>query len=250
MRLLKLAVATVGAAIAGFVCAFSLPLGGKLQRSTTTYVPFTARMVEEEFPSASAVQPGLVQNITFARRSNGSEVKSITEPSPDNLQVGQLVSILDVSASTQITLEPFTKSIMTFFLSQKALDRAIDSNKCPTDLNDLNEHSKILGYDVVRHREKWDVLATDDEWIAPDLACFSLKKIFAASWGAWNRTTVVSLTEGEPPTSMFDIPAGYVERSPSGLETAWSGIFRGSQFLPDSSIRNMDQTYYRGRNGR
>lgn len=249
---LRFVVVTILVALYGFLTAF----GEKAQQSDATYVAFTAHIVEEMFASGAAVQPVDVHDITFARRSDGSEVTSTSVHSPDKLQVGQSVGILDVHSSKEISLEPFTKSSMTFYLSPKQLNQTLDSRHCPANVDELGEHSKILDYDVVRHRFKWDdgsgsdpESPTDDEWIAPYLACFTLKEIFAVSWGAWNRSTVVSLTEGEPPTSMFDIPDGYVERSPSEMAAKWTDTFPGSKYVPDSSIRNMDQQYYRQRSG-
>jgi hypothetical protein len=244
---LRFALVTILVALCGFITAF----GEKTQLSDATYVAFTAHIVEENFASGAALQPVDVHDITFARRSDGSEVTSTSVHSPDKLQVDRIVDILDVNSSKQIALEPFTKSSMTFYLSPKELNQTLDSRHCPANVDELGEHSKILDYDVVRDRDRWgsDSKSTDDEWLAPSLACFTLKEIFAVSWGGWNRRTVVSLTEGEPPSSMFDIPPEYVERSPSEMVVKWSDTFPGSKYLPDSSIRNMDQQYYRQRPG-
>jgi len=239
--------------VTGFaaVCGFLLAVSGKAQLSGATYVPFTAHMVEEHFTDASAAQPTEVTDITYGRRSSGSEVSFTSFHGPDG-QIGQLVYILDVSSSKEIQLEPFTKSSMTFYLSPKDLNQRLDSRGCSANTDEMGEHSKLLGYDVVRYREKEGSsyrYTTQDAWVAPYLACFALKQIDATNFGPWNRTTVLSIIEGEPPSSMFDIPPEYVERSPSQLNTAWGAIFHGSQFWSDGALANVEQHYYRQRPG-
>ena len=237
------------------LCGVFTATGENARQATATYVPFAAQIVEESFGDSAAVKPVTVQNIIYGRQSNGSEASLTSVHSPDNQQTAQLVYILDVNSGKEIQLEPFTKSSMTFYLSKEQLTQTLDSRHCPTNVNALTEHSKILNYDVVRYRDNSGSSAEsptddmDDEWIAPRLACFVLKEIFTESSGPWNRRTVVSLTEGEPPSSMFNIPPEYVERSPREMAAKWSDTFPGSKFLPDSSIRNMDQRYYRERPG-
>jgi hypothetical protein len=237
------------------LCAVFAARGGNAQPAAATYVPFAVQIVEESFGNSAAVKPVTVQNIVYGRQSNGSEASFTSVHSPDNQQTAELVYILDVNSRKEIQLEPFTKSSMTFYLSEQQLTQSLDSRHSPTNVDALIEHSKILNYDVVRYRDNSGSSAespiddVDDEWIAPRLACFVLKEIFTVGGGQWNRRTVVSLTEGEPPSSMFNVPREYVERSPSEMASKWSDTFSGAKFLPDSSIRNMDQRYYRQRPG-
>jgi hypothetical protein len=237
------------------LCAVFAASGGNAQPAAAMYVPFTAQIVEESFGNSAAVKPATVQNIVYGRQSNGSEASFTSVHSPDNQQTAELVYILDVNSRKEIQLEPFTKSSMTFYLSEEQLTQSLDSRHCPTNFDALTEHSKILNYDVVRYRDNSGSSAEsptddiDDEWIAPRLACFVLKDIFTVSSGPWNRRTVVSLTEGEPASSMFSIPSEYVERSPSEINTAWRTIFPGTEFLPDASVRTVEQRYYRERRG-
>jgi len=144
-------------------------------------------------------------------------------------------------------LESFTHTIMTYHLSDAEVESNLNSKSCPSDINELNEHSKMFGLDVVRRREKTDFdntggFAISDDWMAPDLACFTLKELYSVSDGPWNRTTVISLVTGEPPSSMFDIPANYVERRPRELSDIWKTSF-GAPFLPDSSLNAYEKRY-------
>jgi hypothetical protein len=133
---------------------------------------------------------------------------------------------------------------MTFYLSPKHLQDALSVDKCPENLHELCEHSQLLDYDVVRYKSEWDSKDPDldDEWIAPELACFAMKDIFTAGDGPWNRKTVVSLKEGEPSSSLFEIPPDFVERSPDQLNALWKSTF-GAPFLPDNALANLQSQY-------
>lgn len=216
---------------------------GKAQSPQNTFTPFTAHVVEELFGSAATEPPTSVQYITVERKSDGSEATSTTIDSPEPGTVGD---ILDVASLEHITLDSLTRSTMKFYLSAKELQDELDRRHCPDDFSAAEEHSSILGYDVVRYharygsQRRWE---THDEWMAPELACFVLKGIFRTSRGAWNRTTVLSVTKGEPSSSMFTLPFSYVERSPVQLEKVYAAKYAGALWLPENSLQNLERNY-------
>jgi hypothetical protein len=220
------------------------------QLSGGRYVPFTAHVVEELFDGITT-SPADVNEITIGRKSDGSEVTMTTNHSSDT-QDDLLISILDVPGSKLISLFPRTKSSMTIYLSPDGLKDALSIDKCPENLSELDDHSNLSGYDVVKYQENdgpGDRYTTSDEWIAPKLACFvmdDVSEVHSDSWSAWNRKMVTSLTEGEPAISMFEVPTGFVERSPRELNALWKSTF-GIAFMPDSSIENLERQYRQGR---
>src|SRR5882672_5874797 len=58
-------------------------------------------------------------------------------------------------------------------------------------------------------------------WVAPSLGCYALKRSYDVSESGQKggRTTseVVSITFGDPPAELFEVPANYTERKPSEL---------------------------------
>jgi hypothetical protein len=230
------------------LAAFLLSPSSKPQLVAAAYVPFTAHLVEDHFANAAASASASIQYITVERKADGSEATLIAVNSPD-MQTGSLDDILDVPSHTHVTVESFTKSTMTFYLSGSQLNNELARRHCPADVNALTQHSTILGYDIVRYhvqygpyppRTRYD---TDDKWMALAFACFALKEISGASSGAWNRTTVVSLTEDEPAASLFAVPAGYIERTPAQLAAKWARMFPGSDWMPADSLQRLQRNY-------
>jgi hypothetical protein len=226
MRTLNSTVSIVAVAIVAGLCGLQMTYGRATKQVDTGFVPFTARIVEKHFSDLDAKQPAGVNYITVGRQRNGSESISTSVHSPDGSSVGQVGYILDVNSRKEITLESFTKSAMTLNLSATELDSRLDSRRCP-DFDELSEHSYMLSYDVVRVKSL-DSSNTEDEWLAPYLSCFALKEVFITSGGSWNEKTVLSVTEGEPPSSKFDIPSGLCRAKPEpsrfSLECDVSGL--------------------------
>jgi hypothetical protein len=239
--------APVAVTFLGMMVGSALSQSGRAQLRGHQFLPFTAKIDEEHFERSRATVPGSVTHITWQRTSDGSEVSFTSVTSPDEQRRGQLVEGFIVASKTQYVLEPFTHSIMTYHLSGTEVEGILNSKRCPSDINELKEHSEMFGLDVVRRREKADFTNTGgfditDDWMAPDLACFTLREIYSVSDGPWNRRTVISLVRGEPPSSMFDIPANYVERSPSELSHIWKTLF-GAPFLRDGSLNAYEKRY-------
>lgn len=230
-------------AVGAIASAATLLLVSNARPPQSTFIPFTAHVVEEDFASGAAKVPASVSYIIVERRSDGSEATSRTIDSPEPGTVGD---ILDVASLKHIDLDSLTHSAMTFYLSAREFQQELDRRHCPDDFGAASEHSAILGYDVARYRtrygsqRRYDI---DDEWIAPELACFALKRTLTTSYGAWNRTTVLSIVKGEPSSSMFVIPSDYIERSPVQLETVYAAKYSGVAWLPPNALQNLGRNY-------
>lgn len=223
---------------------------GKSQSAEANFTPFTAHAVKKYFGAATATLPAATSQITFGRKSDGSQARFITVPSPVGGKVGQIGNIFDVGALAERDLEPFIRSVSTYYLSHAEVTQRLESEACPGDIDSLTEHAMILGYEVVELKEKHDFHAGDyvtvEKWVAPDLACFALSRIERLSSGPWNEETVTSLTIGEPPESMFEVPSGYVERSPGEAAAAYAAEF-GHSLVSGVVASAADTRYYNHR---
>src|SRR5580693_8166171 len=243
MRTIKGVASLILVALVAVACGFLLAFGRTTQALSESFVPFTAHLVEKHCATLNASQP-VTNEISVGRRRDGSEVEITSVHSPDKSQIGLLVYILDVKSSREIQLEPFTKSIMTFYLSPSELAERLGSKRCPGSITQLTEHSKMLNYDVVRGKDEYKK-STADKWLAPYLSCFTLKEVYSTTDGAWNEKTAVSLTEGEPQASMFEIPSDYIERSPSQIADVWTVVFPSSIWMSDQAATSFDKNYFR-----
>jgi hypothetical protein len=241
-----LTVATVVAALAG---SFLIVRGAKPQGARSSRRAFIAHGTERHFASKGDTGPVKVTHITFARMGDGSWVEAATIESPQG-GAGELISFVDVASARNVDLEPFTKSSMTFYLTPSELQHEVDrAESCPSAISAAPaEHERILGYEVVKLTEEDRAPNNGKEvteaWVAPELNCYVLRKSASLSDGPHNEIEVTDLTEGEPPPAMFDVPAEYVERSPSQLSAEWAARF-GQPFLGrESTVQRLDERYY------
>lgn len=216
-----------------------------------SFVPFTAQFAKKNFGVSE------VNYVTLARKSDGSEASYTTVSSPDGRQTGQVAEIRHASSGMVVDLEPFTMSAGTeYFPPRNVLPKG-----CPADISKYARGPAILGYATVLVRETEEiqgtptspgagVRATDDRWLAPALGCLALRERYAWGSGPGNLTTAVSITRGEPPASLFRVPAGYVERSPAQTAALWEAKFPGHQFAPPATVAQWDRRYYARRSPR
>ncbi|MGH9747459.1 MAG: hypothetical protein ACRD59_15295 [Candidatus Acidiferrales bacterium] len=244
MKTIKGVASIIIVALLAAACGFLLAFGRTTQTSSESFVPFTAHLVEKHYATLNALQPAATNEISVGRRRDGSEVEIISVHSPNKGQIGSLVYILDVASSREIQLEPFTKSIMTFYLSPSELAARLSSKRCSGNVAQSTDRSKMMNYDVVISKNEYRK-GTADKWLAPYLSCFTLKEVYSSADGAWNEKIADSLTEGEPQASMFEIPSDYIERSPSQIADAWTVVFPGSMWMSEKAATSYDGNYFR-----
>jgi hypothetical protein len=157
---------------------------------------------------------------------------------------------VDVASGRHVELETFTNSSMTFYLTPSELPHEVDlAGSCARAISAAPaEHERILGHDIIKLTEENRAPNNGKEvieaWVAPELNCYPLRESDSLSYGPHNEIEVADLTEGEPPSAMFDVPPDYVERSPSQLSADWAARF-GQPFLHDeSTVKRLDERYY------
>jgi hypothetical protein len=242
-------VATMATALVALVASFLIAHRMKSQSVRSSRRPFIARGVEKHFATKGDAGPVKVSYTRFARRSDGSWVEVVTIESPHG-ETGELTSFWDVASGRQGYLEPFTRSAVTLYLAPGEMRDEINrSVSCPSAVNAITaEHERILRYDVVKITEQYRApnngSETIEAWVAPDLDCYHLREFDSRSDGPHNEIEVTDLTEGEPPTDMFDVPPEYVERSPSQLSAEWAARFGEQFWRNESQAKRLDQRYY------
>jgi len=241
-----LILATVFAVLTG---SFLIARRARPQGAHSPRRAFIAHGTERHFATKGDTGPVKVNHITYARKSDGSWVEAATIESPQG-DAGELISFVDVPSARHVDLEPFTKLSMTFYLTPSELQHEVDRDEsCPRAVSAAPaEHERILGYDVVKLTEEGRAPNNGKEvteaWVAPELNCYVLRKSASLSDGPHNEIEVTDVTEGEPPPTMFDVPAEYVERSPSQLSAEWAARF-GQPFLGrESTVKRLDERYY------
>jgi len=241
-RVVKPLIAVLGAMGASFLLVYKL----KSQPLPPVTHPFVAHSIVRRFATAGDKGPVKINDTTYARKKDGSWADITTLESPAG-EIGDLETFVDVISGREVTLEPFTKSAMTLFLTPRQIIGRVPL--CPPDINSPTlEHDWILGYEVVKVTTQYSVVnarkMTNEEWMAPTLGCYSLRRSEVSSNGSHNEFETTDVIEGNPPSSMFEVPADYVERPPSELSAEYEARF-GKKFWPNSTImKNLDHRYY------
>lgn len=196
----------------------------RLRGQVSTFHPFTATMVDYHCSRANQATPAFTEYSTVALRSDGALVRVHRREFAANSRWYNMRVIFNPAAATRIAIDPITQSITTYHLKSAVVqlrlsrERACAAGQAST--------SSILGYSVVDVGSRAYIThnttpAMRETWEAPSLDCLALKDVWRAAGengAASIRTRVIEATnvvEGDPSTSLFQIPAGYQERSPS-----------------------------------
>ena len=188
---------------------------------------------------------------TIARRADGSLVESFNVKDSDSPDGNERIAVFiwDVPSRRNIMLEPFTKSAMTQFRSPKEIADFLSSQQACSDAivsaNSGRSTEQFLGYTVVRLEETSKAMNTIS-WVAPDLDCFPLRQTVTflepAHAGLHHEDVATKIDEVEPPSSMFDVPWDYIERSPAEIQAEYSRKFGGVQFW-GTSVDDAERQY-------
>jgi hypothetical protein len=181
------------------------------------WVPFQVVMVEREYLVGTEA-PFRSLNYLFARRDDGSSVKSVPMQIMAKGGWANQRIIEDFAAHRRTSIDPATESLTTYLYSSQVVGRlSTPSGLCSDDPQAA--HVQILGYDtvLVTHTAPAPGAGFEvKEWQAKQLNCFALKEEAGNPNGQSTITREALLVnQGPPPASLFEIPAGYVERPPS-----------------------------------
>jgi len=248
----KIRVACVFALVAsaGFFLTRTLTI--KSQQSGFT--PFTATMESRSYNPDGTLSSS--HQRLYAVRSNGTKIEILKIPTPDGrLTDGK--SVTDLDAGLMVSAVEATESLITHPLRAETVAKY---RRAPTACTSdpTAEHSKILGYDVVRVKREWHVagrFTLVDKWVAPALNCFALKS--TSTGGAEGEPAsypyvqeVLFVLPGEPSPSLFEIPVGYVERSPSEMNAEFERRFPGHSIFPPTTAEHLDGIYQKNQQNR
>lgn len=218
------------------------------QVQTTSFEPFTAVLVTSHEDNTGARND--TETSLTAVRSDGSRAEM-------SVAVGNesegTKTLLDVTNKRRVTIDPKTASQTTYPMSAAAVEDALRGHLCPGQLK--GEHSTMLGYDVVKVTDLMPNTPAAqqrvDLWIAPALNCFPLREeAFLLKEGevkARNISTVISISKGDPDPTLFQVPPGLTERSPSAVMAARAKLHGDTQCTSCSTrtANLLDQVYQR-----
>jgi hypothetical protein len=238
--------------LSGMVAVISFFAGRthKLKGQTTIRKPFSATIVVHRYSQGtlSAEWPG-TEMIMYAVRSDGSTAEIMRRLDPNKNWVDMKV-IIDAGSAKRISVDPATRSITTYSVPQSS-SPVVGHEGCTTSPSAL--HSTMLGYDVVKVEEKPSSMPGDtssyESWRTPALDCFPMYESTSPTpdINGPTRTTrqVVFLTEGEPASSLFNIPADYTERSPSAAMKEFQHLFPAEPQCEScaTSMSTLDSVY-------
>jgi hypothetical protein len=171
-------------------------------------------------------------------------VRSSEVASPTG-EIGWAIEILDVRNSELVKLEPFTKSKTTVLL-RSAADMQDELRKHDTcnaaglvgdSLVSANRiWDTVLGYSVTQVVKRWNDVRLE-KWVAPQLDCYPLRSHVSDSRGPYEEVTVTKVEEVQPPDSMFEVPPGYTEASPSEVEALYTSKYPGYRYFGERTAR-------------
>ena len=215
-------------------------------RANDSFKPFVVHQSDQSFIKGKAVAPAA--DVVFARRQDGSWAHTYATSSPRG-EVGQALEFADVRGGRSVHTEPFTRSAATFHVDRSEFARKAGYGFLMCDGTEQNaalSHFSMLGYDVAQilKSEGADKIT---RWVAPALNCYPLKEHI--DFGSETITDIVatSIREGDPPDSMFEVPAGYVERSPSETQAVYMQRYPGVALFNDDALATIEKRYQAAR---
>ena len=161
---------------------------------------------------------------------------------PDGTQ-GQTLEMVDLQRLRYVILEPFTKTSITFNHSRKYLLGDIEPG-CPADVSKNGlPAGQWLGYSVISVKNQLGTEESEEALVAPDLDCYSLHYSRRFASGARNERMVTSILDVPPPAELWEIPVGYVERSPSAASAQYQIQFPRHPLWDGAYLALLDSRY-------
>lgn len=142
-----LALLAIGGLAAGMLVSYRLVT----QEEKPSRTPFIAELIEKHFDSYGnlAPLPGGILQMTYGRKSDGSEVRFDAMQDPDgSFTLGR--NVFDVSGKEMI-FQSSTRSVTTFYVAPVHVGHHLSNlESCPPAAEDPSApHSTRLGYAVV-----------------------------------------------------------------------------------------------------
>lgn len=221
--------------------------GSNAQVSPKTIQPVTITYQEVQYRPDSRM-PGLAFTTMLGVRSDGSFSRArYHQPTPDQAAYFTL-QITDVPRAQHIVVDPFTKSLSTvaYDSSQLASVRIHPADSCPGAPGE-----PMAGYPTTIVEKQIDIATihlVTKKWRSAKLDCLVLREESQVKWRTGKTSlkvlTATLVTPGAPADWMFQVPAGYTERSPNQI-LAEAVRKKGLHPLPWDP--QLDENYYSGR---
>lgn len=159
--------------------------------------------------------------------------------------------IFDVASRKHSGIDPLTRSLTTRLLADPKIGEMTSKPSCEAG---VTESEELFGYRVYKANEvlklKNDHSVKIEKWLARELECFPLRieatKFSGETAVARTITRTLSLNLGNPDSSLFQIPSGYIERSPSQVMMEHLRLGKTPSFH-SSLAEAADRSYYQAR---
>ncbi len=215
-----------------------------------TLKPFVAYQSEKKFGPDGQLKA--VFDWIVVHREDGSYMESFSTTSPAG-ESGVVLSIVDAQAQTLVRTEPFTKSKTTLHLSNHELIERTQERKACEDPQTKEQVGKSIP-SVKLLNQKIALVTTTlgsgprsvtrQSLVAPQLDCYPLARTEFFPSGARNERRLEKLDIGAPPPSLFEVPAGYTERSPAQTEALYRAQYAGVELFKDDALARLERDYW------
>ncbi len=224
---------------------------GYLQAPPTVHgyqaTPFLVRQAEKMFQEGSSRSD--VSDETFARRGDGSWSFSHTGRAADGSSA-HVLEYFDLVRMISVGTEYVTRSVMTTAVKASEIPTYLEAGFIPcSGLKagyEAGPHSRILGYDTILLSES-DKEGTDLRWVAPALDCYPLRSVYRTTEGRHDDFEASAVEEVEPPAILFEVPSGYVERSPKEIQALYAEQIPGAEVYPKEVLERLERRYWAAR---
>lgn len=218
-----------------------------LQSDVAGPTPFTATIKETRYGADG--QEVYAEFHLFAKRRDGSNVLVMRRQDPAEAWI-EVKRITDVGARRTIVVDPATESITTYPLSETVVNEySAATHNCGGNPNEAR--SGVTGHQIIPLRREFALsgskMAVNEQWVAPALGCFPIRnsltvKVDGKVVGTVVRDTLF-LAEAEPASSYFNVPSGYVERTPSEVLAEFARRFPGRRAASVEAGQRLDAAY-------
>jgi hypothetical protein len=219
----------------------------KVRTQNPNHVAFTATVVEQRLIAGKEYEQ---ENQLHAFRSDGSYVRILQRQTP-NKEMVNVSWIVDANTGKSISIHPETETTMTSYLPKEQLDTQFRALNRSCSQGSSGEHRVIRGFDTVKTVQSIGAAPGDrseiEEWKAPALDCFSLTQTLTqlAPDGTEHKTirTATFVILGEPAGSLFEVPSGFTERSPSEAAAEFARRFPGRSVTDPGTLGRAESRY-------
>lgn len=207
-----------------------------------SFKPFTASVLTKYYTDGKLVRTEVQLH---AMRADGSMARLVQ--SVDDKPGGMRI-VFDVPRSLRVTIEPVTQSLTTYHWSPRETQNVRDPSRGCRYAPDAPADA-MFGVAVRKYGEHWTAgpKEIDEEgWIAPSLGCYALSHSYRVSeFGqevSHTTSDVISITSGDPPAGLFEVPANYVERKPSEVMALRAEKLGQQSPVPQTALK-LDEAY-------